>query len=384
MEQAPKRAKHGAQDSKLLLFVGSCAFGGDEQKAITRLYLSTQDGQLSSAGPPIAVELTNPGWLECQPPSEYLYCAFENDPGMVQAMKVVPGCADLQALGAAVSAVGRHTCCAALDVTGKWVFTANYTEGSLAVLPVQKNGSVCRASDSKMHQGGDLIPNELKDRQERAHVHQVVPHPSNKWIAVPDLGLSTVFIYAFDADRGALIGAADDERHLRLLPDAGCRHVAWSKDGSFLYVNNELDATITTCSFDISTGKLQQLQTVNTMPSGVVPLRSHHRGNSDIQLHPNGRFLYAGVRTPDPGLLVIFSVSKEDGKLTLIGHESTRGLVPRNFKLVDQGKFLVVGNQETFNVVSFAVDADTGKLAFASEFDSKPHKPCNVSNAYFV
>ena len=26
--------------------------------------------------------------------------------------------------------------------------------------------------------------------------------------------------------------------------------------------------------------------------------RAHHRGNSDIHLHPNGKFLYAGIRSP--------------------------------------------------------------------------------------
>ena len=43
-----------------------------------------------------------------------------------------------------------------------------------------------------------------------------------------------------------------------------------------------------------------------------------------------------------------------------MGHTPTRGLVPRNFKLVgEEGRWLVVGNQETKTVVSFAVDAET-------------------------
>eukprot|EP00930_Biecheleria_cincta_P060416 TRINITY_DN46085_c0_g1_i1.p1 TRINITY_DN46085_c0_g1~~TRINITY_DN46085_c0_g1_i1.p1 ORF type:complete len:408 (+),score=33.44 TRINITY_DN46085_c0_g1_i1:62-1225(+) len=384
MEQPSKRGKHETSDCRLLFFIGSCAFGGEEQQKIIRLNLSTTDGQLSSAGAPIVVDRANPGWLECRPPSEHLYCAFENDPGEVQAMKVMPHAATLQALGPPVKAVGRHTCCVSLDMTGRWVFTANYTEGSLAVLPVDSDGRLGAATDSKMHQGGDLIPIELHDRQERAHVHQVLPHPSNKWVVVPDLGLSTVFVYAFDETSGGLRGAADDERHLRLLPDAGCRHVAWNESGSILYVNNELDATITVCQFDTCTGKLKPVQTLNTLPEDVVPLRSGHRGNSDIHVHPNGRFVYAGVRTPDPGLIAIFSVSPSNGTLTLTAHESTRGLVPRNFKLCNHGRFLVVGNQETFTVVSFSVDGDTGALTYASTYDTSPHKPCNISNPYFI
>ena len=36
-----------------------------------------------------------------------------------------------------------------------------------------------------------------------------------KWVAVCDLGLSAVFIYELDTVNGALIGAADNPRHMR-------------------------------------------------------------------------------------------------------------------------------------------------------------------------
>ena len=78
------------------------------------------------------------------------------------------------------------------------------------------------------------------------------------------------------------------------------------------------------------------------------------------------------------GLIAIFAVG-EDGMLAARGHEPTRGLVPRNFKLVAGGAFLVVGNQESKTVVSFHVDAESGALRFASELSTAPYKPCNVS-----
>lgn len=100
------------------------------------------------------------------------------------------------------------------------------------------------ATDSKAHQGSELIPPELQDRQEMAHCHCILPNPSHpKWVAVCDLGLSAVFIYELDTVHGALHGAYDDPRHLRLDAGAGCRHCIWSADGNTLFVNNGTHAS---------------------------------------------------------------------------------------------------------------------------------------------
>ena len=346
-------------------------------RAILRLTLTT-DGTLTASEPILVRAGENPGWLCAQSTNAAVtFVGFEDNPGLLQAYSIgVAGA--LEAKGAAVSSVGRHPCYLALDMSRKWLFAANYTEGSVCVCPVLPDGSLGRATDSKKHQGGELIERALHDRQEAAHCHAIVPHPSNAWVAVCDLGLSTVTVYGFDAARGTLAGAADDPRHLRCEADAGCRHACWDAAGRLLFVSNELDCTVTVARFDDATGALTAVQTVATLPEGVPPLRAHHRGGSDIQLHPNGRFLYVGMRGPDPGLIAIFAVG-DGGALTLQGHESTRGLVPRNFKLLCQGAWLVVGNQESKTVASFAIDAASGALRFVHELSTAPYKPCNIA-----
>jgi len=362
-------------------------------RAILRLTL-TADGTLTASDPVPVTAGENPGWLctgwQCtglpgisdpnnpNPNAAVTFVGFEDSPGLLQAYGIDTSGA-LEPRGAAVSSVGRHPCYLAVDMSGQWLFAANYTEGSVCVCPVLPDGSLGPATDSKKHQGGELIDPALHDRQEAAHCHAIVPHPSNAWVAVCDLGLSTVFIYGFDATRGTLAGAADDPRHLRCEANAGCRHACWDGAGQVLFVNNELDCTVRVAHFDDATGTLTAVQTVAALPEGIAPLRAHHRGGSDIQLHPNGRFLYAGMRSPDPGLIAIFAVGDE-GALTLLGHESTRGLVPRNFKLLCRGSMLVVGNQESKTVVSFAIDAASGSLRFLHELSTAPYKPCNISS----
>ena len=48
--------------------------------------------------------------------------------------------------------------------------------------------------------------------------------------------------------------------------------------------------------------------------------------------------------------------------LTLVGHESTRGRIPRNFEIHPSGEFLAAANQDTNNVIMFRIDQKTGKL----------------------
>ena len=368
-----------------LIHVGT-SFGDDNSptKTILRLSLSSATGGLSLAGPPIPTDGLNPGWISRQS-NGFVYVAMEDDPGMLQAFRLGDD-GDLQPVGPPVSSVGRHPCYCQLDTTGKWLFAANYTEGSVCVVPVRDDGSLGPATDSKHHQGGDLIDKELHDRQEGPHSHCIIVHPSNRWVVTCDLGLSTVFVYGFDANTGALQGAADDPRHLRADSAAGCRHCCWDATGATLFIQNELDCTVTVASFDAKTGNLQAQHTVNALPDNVQPDRAHHRGGSDIALHPNGRILFVGCRSASPGLIAIFAVqgSGSNTRLALLGHESTRGDVPRNFKLIDGGRWLVVGNQETKNVICFAVDAERGQLRFTSEVSTAPYKPCNIAAKYAI
>lgn len=302
---------------------------------------------------------------------------MEDNPGMLQAFEV----SDKNSLipcGKAVSSVGRHPCYCQLDKSGRWLFAAaNYTEGSISVAPVLEDGSLGPATDSKKLQGP--IKEELKDRQESPHAHSIIPHPSNKNVVACDLGLSKVFVYQFDAIKGSLQGAEDNPRHLTLSADAGCRHCCWDASGETLFVVNELNYTLTVASFDVETGTLTEVSSVYLLRESDTADRAHHRGGSDIAIHPNGRFLYAGCRTTSPGMIAILEV-KGKGEVKLIGHESTRGEVPRNCKLLDKGNWLVVGNQEGKNVASYAVDLESGLLEFKSEISTSPYKACNIAS----
>ena len=54
--------------------------------------------------------------------------------------------------------------------------------------------------------------------------------------------------------------------------------------------------------------------------------------------------------------------SATKGDARLVGHESTRGKIPRNFEVSPDGRHLAAANQDSNNVVMFRIDASTGKL----------------------
>merc|ERR1711871_322053 len=149
-----------------------------------------------------------------------------------------------------------------------------------------------------------------------------------------------------------------------------------------LYVNNELDFTITVAGFDPTSGTLVPISHTYSLPDNVIGKRGHNVGNSDIQIHPNGKFLYVGSRSGDPGLIGVWAIRANEGSLDLVEHVSTHGLIPRNFKIIpcENGvDWLVVGNQETMTIVSFEIDKVSGRLTERCSTSTEPFKACNIS-----
>jgi 6-phosphogluconolactonase len=60
--------------------------------------------------------------------------------------------------------------------------------------------------------------------------------------------------------------------------------------------------------------------------------------------------------------IVVYSIAPSTGKLTYVENASTQGGVPRNFGIDPTGKWLISANQDTDNLVVFAIDQKTGRL----------------------
>ena len=75
----------------------------------------------------------------------------------------------------------------------------------------------------------------------------------------------------------------------------------------------------------------------------------------------NGKFLYVSNRG-DANNIAVFAIDPSSGKLTAKGFQSALGATPRNFIIDPTGRWLLVANQKTNNVVIFRINPKTGML----------------------
>ena len=125
-------------------------------------------------------------------------------------------------------------------------------------------------------------------------------------------------------------------------------------NGRFAYVINELDLTMTAYAYDAKTGLLRELQILPTLPAAADKVGA---SCADVHVHRTGRFLYGSNRGHDS--IVIYRLG-DDGRMTLVGHESRGIKRPRNFTIDPTGTLMLVANQDAANVTIFRIDQNKG------------------------
>lgn len=243
---------------------------------------------------------------------------------------------------------GDHPCHVETDKTGKWIFVSNYSSGSLSVLPIHADGSLGTATTIQ-HSG---VGKNLQ-RQKGPHTHGAIISSDNRQLFVTDLGIDKVMIYSFDDVTGKLTPAP--QPFVQSIPGSGPRLFTFHPNNRSAYLIEELSGTVVVFKYQKS--KISVKQRISTLPAGDTSFA----GSADIHVSPDGKFLYASNRA-DANTIVIYSINKKNGQLTLIGHQSTLGKTPRNFSIDPSGKYLLCGNQNSDEIVIFKRDINTGLL----------------------
>jgi 6-phosphogluconolactonase len=354
-----------ARPRELLVYVGTYTAGRSEGIYLYRLSLA--DGSLRPG--PTTQGVTNPSYLAPDRARRRLYSVEETEEfegaksGAVSAFEISATDGSLRFINRQPS-TGGAPCYVTADAAGRFVLVANYTGGSVAVLPVSKGGALGKAVDVKQDSGSG--PN--RERQEGPHAHCVVLDPSNRHAYACDLGTDKVMVYDFDSRRGIL--SPNSTPFVSLKPGAGPRHLTFGRSGRHAYVLNELDSTVTAFARSRATGALREL---NTYPLLPPDFKGENTG-ADIHVTPDGRFLYASNRGHDH--IAAFRVDARTGGLKALGHTPTAGKTPRNFAVDPTGRFLLVANQRSDSVVTFRVDASTGALAPTGHTAEIPSPVC--------
>ena len=81
------------------------------------------------------------------------------------------------------------------------------------------------------------------------------------------------------------------------------------------------------------------------------------------------RFLYVGNRGHNS--IAVYKTDPDTGSLSLVDIQSSHGAFPRHFNFDASGKFLVVGNHASDNVVAFRI-LESGKLEVVDTLEDVP------------
>ena len=262
---------------------------------------------------------------------------------------------------------GADPCFLMLYDDGKYLFTADYSGGTISVFPIEE-GVIGDRIDQLEFEGSGPV----KGRQESSHMHQIRQIPStedfgNQWLLASDLGcdvLRLIFVSRIDSYAN---GESIMPVHIQDFPcpsGSGPRHMEFSKDGRTLYCIAELSGEILVYDIHGKNG-----QPILELKQRIQADEVNAGGSADIHLHPSGKWLYTSHRLDNDGIAT-FSVG-EGGELKKIGYTRT-ARHPRNFMITDDGAYLLAACRDDRLIQVFSIDEKGGLTLTPSvlEFDS--------------
>jgi 6-phosphogluconolactonase len=348
----------------------SAVDGGANGEGIYLFKMDSRTGELSRSK--LAAKTRNPSWICIHPSKKYLYAIneitdFNGSSGSLSAFCIDPESGELSLLNS-VSSEGAGPAHMSLDATGKFAFVANYLGGSIAVLPILAGGMLGSAVDTR-RDTDSLGSRHASDApggsfaisgHDSPHAHMIAPDPYNKFVLATDLGQDRIYVYRFDSASGR-ITPLEDSPFVSLPSGDGPRHFAFHPNGRWLYSLQEESSTIAFFLYDAARGSMTARKTISALPAGFAGTSFA----SEIQVSPDGRFLYSANRLYDS--ISVCSIAA-DGSLQRIDEVWTMGDYPRHFQFAPAGDFLYVCNQRSDSITSFKVHRDTGRLTFTGQY----------------
>ena len=350
-----------AQDRLLLVGTQTAA----SSKGIYAYAFDPASGNLTQTG--LATAAENPTFLAMAPDRHTLFVVNEVNhygdkrSGAISSYTLDRANARLTKVSESATG-GGGPCHVAVDHTGRSAFAANYGGGSAASFSVGANGRLSEAVSFFQYTGHG--PNA--SRQEAPHAHRVTVSPDNRFLLVNDLGLDVIHIYRLDATTAKLI--PNEPSVWRSKPGSGPRALRFHPNGRVAYCVTEMSSTVVVLRWDATLGSLDTVQEVVMKPADFQGIT----GGADIVIDRRARFAYAIDRFDN--LVVTFSISPGDGKLTLLERIPCGGKIPRHLSLDPSGRWLLVANQESDNISVLKIDTSSGK-AIGTEKSFSLSKP---------
>jgi 6-phosphogluconolactonase len=364
-----------ADKTDLLVYIGTHGTGGGgpppatpptpaiiASQGIYAARFNTRTGHLTGLGQQI--ELQRATWLVTNTTLPVIYTGADGGGGFFKESGIYSYTVDRSSgklkLLNKVGSGGLDATHMALDAGSKTMFVANHGSGDVTALPLMKDGSVGTVvSDQKNFGKGPTA------RQSTPAPHSVAIDPSRRYVLSADFGADRVFVYHFAAAMRALTPA--ETPFEAIGPGTGPRHLVFSPNGKFVYLNAELSGDLRVLQWDAGSGRLHVIQTVSPYAADYSGVKSA----AEIAISRDGRFVYVSLRG-DQNSILVYTVNKSAGTLTELQRIPSGGIGPWSFELDPTGRWLLSANEGSGTVTVLAVDKATGRLSPTSESISVP------------
>lgn len=337
-----------------LVYVGTM---GGSARGIYAFRFNTTTGAGTFLG--MAAETQNPSFLVVSHDQRSLYAVNELRDGKVSAFHI--GTDGKLALIDSVPSGGANPCDLTLDRKDTVLLVANCAGGSVALLPIRRDGGLAPPTAVVQHHGSGVDP----VRHKGPYAHGVAITPDDDFAAVADFGLDKIFLHPLDVRRHTL---SEGDSSASVVPGGAVRHLAFTPNGRFLYAIDELDSALTV--FRYNDGKLRKIETLSALPPGATV----KRGGSEITVDRSGRFLYVSIRGEE-NKIAVFALDQHSGHPSPAQFVSSGGIMPRHFALSPDGSWLAVANQNSHSIVWMRRDALSGTLAANAQQSEQVNSP---------
>ncbi|MFG2206522.1 lactonase family protein [Streptomyces sp. NPDC048638] len=351
----PRTGRRPRTERPLLLGTYTSKEGGGTGVGLASY--DTTNGAMTATG--VVTGVADPSYLALAPSGRTCYAVDEREDGGVTALALPPGGAPPEVLGTQPTG-GAGPCHLSVHPGGRWLLSANYLSGSVAVHPISpQSGALGPRTDLVTHSAPPPGPG-----QDGPHAHQVVTSPDGGHVLAVDLGNDTVYTYRLDERTGRLARVS----YAALRPGAGPRHLTFHPSGAFAYLANEVDNTVVVCGYDRRSGRLTPgaPQSTGTGTGTSYP--------AQFLLTGNGRFAYLANRGHNS--LTRYAVEAAGARLRLLDTVPVGGDFPRQIALSPDRRLLFAANQKSSSVTVFTVDEGTGALTPAGEPFAAPMAVC--------
>lgn len=235
-----------------------------------------------------------------------------------------------------------------IEKEARYIFASSMASSMVVLIRYDYDGSLEILDTIKFTDPGSCeIGYSTNPRQSGARIHSAFVTPDGGHVHVCNLGSDKIYTLTLDRQAHKLTLCSD--LTVTLEGGEGPRHIVYSKDGKFAYVNAEMGNRIYVFSLEANL-TLKFVQRVSTLdPTKENP----PKGETSVSIMSrDGKYLFCGNRGQNN--IAKFEVGL-DGLLTPAGHYDCYGVMPRGLAFGYNDDVIFCGNNTsgTLSVIDY-------------------------------